>query len=241
MRSNKKEIEARALAYARKTGAPIPLGEIPGEEPDFRIPTGEGTLGLEISELVRPASGGSDILPIEAANHHESVIELAREIYYSQPDAKPASVRYSFSDSRVVRRKKREMALVLADFVKANLHRANPVVNMSRFEMPKGFEFDSISITSETGVWSSSQCGGVTLDQIPEQLACRIAAKNKLVPTYRKNLPENSPVWLLLYSTVTIAGHVPVPSCINEWKFKFDFDRVFWLNCLESRTVEIQR
>jgi len=34
----KKEIERRVLDAARKAGAPIPDGEIAGEEPDFRIP-----------------------------------------------------------------------------------------------------------------------------------------------------------------------------------------------------------
>jgi hypothetical protein len=36
----KKAVETRALAAARSAGVPIPLGEIPGEEPDFTFNAG---------------------------------------------------------------------------------------------------------------------------------------------------------------------------------------------------------
>jgi hypothetical protein len=239
--NQKKEIELRVLSVARKLGAPIPTGEIPGEEPDFTIPTGIGVLGLEVSELVRPASNESGIPPVEAANHYQEFMKMAEEEYYSHLDAKPARVRFYFSDSHVVKRNKREMARVFADFVRTNRHRADPVVNLARLEMPDGFQFDSVSITSEAGAWWCGQAGVVTLSDIQESLEARISAKNKLVPRYRKNLLSNSPLWLLLYSTGTIAGHVPIPSPINEWRFQFDFERVFWLGCLENEVVEIQK
>jgi hypothetical protein len=44
--SDKKRIEAWILNAAREAGVPIPVGEIPGEEPDFRSDTG---LGIELS------------------------------------------------------------------------------------------------------------------------------------------------------------------------------------------------
>lgn len=50
----KKIIETRALAAARRAGVPIPAGEIAGEQPDFRFSTDAGTLGVEVTELLRP-------------------------------------------------------------------------------------------------------------------------------------------------------------------------------------------
>jgi hypothetical protein len=47
----KKDMEQRALAAARKSGAPIPTGEVAGEEPDFRFHTPVGVLGIEICEV----------------------------------------------------------------------------------------------------------------------------------------------------------------------------------------------
>ena len=72
-RSNdqKKIIETRALVAARKAGVPIPLGETPGEEPDFRF--NEGILGIEISELLKPASSNFGIVPAEAESYHQEI------------------------------------------------------------------------------------------------------------------------------------------------------------------------
>jgi len=62
--SNKerKIIETRALTAARTAGVPIPMGEIPGEEPDFKF--NAGALAVEVSELVRQASSNDGIMPV---------------------------------------------------------------------------------------------------------------------------------------------------------------------------------
>jgi hypothetical protein len=58
----KKAIENRALAAARRAGIPIPLVECPGEEPDFTF--NSGALGVEVSELLRPASSNDGTMPV---------------------------------------------------------------------------------------------------------------------------------------------------------------------------------
>jgi hypothetical protein len=62
-RSNeeKKAVEIRALTAARKAGVPIPLDELPGERPDFRF--NENMLGIDITELLKPASSNFGIMP----------------------------------------------------------------------------------------------------------------------------------------------------------------------------------
>jgi hypothetical protein len=71
------------------------------------------------------------------------------------------------------------------------------------------------------------------------QLAARISSKDKLVPTYRANLPTGAHVWLLLYSGVTLARSMMIPHGIEEWKFPFRFDRVFWFTALVGQFAEI--
>lgn len=90
--SNKKIVETRALAAARRAGVPIPLGEIPGERPDFRFNTETGTLGVEVSELLRPASSDSGIVPAAEAAYHREVVEMAQKQYYGAADAEAARV-----------------------------------------------------------------------------------------------------------------------------------------------------
>jgi hypothetical protein len=77
--------------------------------------------------------------------------------------------------------------------------------------------------------------GAASISDIRQRLASRIGAKNKRLPTYRANSPHGSPVWLLLYSRVTVSRSLPIPYGIDQWKFPFGFA------CLENAVVEIQR
>jgi hypothetical protein len=94
---------------------------------------------------------------------------------------------------------------------------------------------------AERAPWFNSESGVVSFSEIQPQVADRISAKNKLVRTYRANLPEGAQVWLLLYTAVTVPRSMPIPYGVENWKFPFDFDRVFWFASLERKFVEIGR
>lgn len=237
--TDKKMGEARMLDAARKAGAPIPAGEIHGEEPDFTFNTENGTLGVEVTELLRPASRNHGIVPVEEENFHNEVIRTAQQQYCTTVAATPASLIVYFANAKGMRQDKRKIAQTLVDFVKENVHRANPVIALSGNEVPHGF--GAMSITAGPGDWWCGESGGTNLNEIPRQLASRILAKNKLLPTYRTNLPRDARVWLLLYSRPTVARSIPVPFGIERMGFQFDFDRVFWFASLENQVVEIQR
>jgi hypothetical protein len=233
----KKVIENRALAAARSAGAPIPMGEIPGDEPDFTF--NSGALGVEVSELLRPAGSNHGIMPVAEESYHQEILEMAQREYYANPNAKPAKIILYFANARGKKRDKREMARHLAEFVRANINRAKPIANFGALRLPEGF--GSISIAAEHGNWWTGEGGKVTLDDIREGLGSIISLKNKLVPTYRKNLAPGAQAWLLLYSTSSISRGMPIPHGIDEWRFDFDFDRVFWFVCLENEYAEIRR
>ncbi|MHB8527075.1 MAG: hypothetical protein ACYDD2_13065 [Candidatus Acidiferrales bacterium] len=239
MNPEKKKIEAYVLASAREAGAPVPGGEIPGEEPDFRFRTGAGALGIELTELLRPASSNHGIVPVEEESYHKDVVRMGEEAYYRTPNAKPVRVGVCFTNARGKRRGKTQMASTLTEFVRSKTHQAQPFVSFYGFDVPEGFS--SITILSDSDSWSSTEGGGVTLSDIMEQLAARITSKNKLVATYRGNLPAGAQLWLLLYTTVTVSRSMPIPHGVEESKFAFDFDRVFWFACLEKEVVEIRR
>src|ERR1700687_5805780 len=94
----KKIIETRALIAARKVGVPIALGETPSEEPDFLFD--EGKLGIEVSELMLPASSNYGIAPVAEAAFNLQVAQMAQEQYYRSPDATPVKVSLYFPSSR---------------------------------------------------------------------------------------------------------------------------------------------
>jgi hypothetical protein len=240
--AEKKRIEPWFLAAARNAGVPIPSGEIPGEEPDFTFHTESGALGIELSEVLRPASSNSGILPVEEEALHMKLIKMAQRAYYAVPNAKPVHVNVNFTNTRGKKGNWHEMAHALTEFVQANVHRANPAVISKRDEgAPKGFDSVLIVADSNPQDWWSGEGGGVSLDDIEPQVAARIAAKDERVPTYRSNLPDRAHLWLLLYTGVTVARSMPIPHGIEKWRIPFRFDRVFWFTALEGRFAEIQR
>jgi hypothetical protein len=100
------------------------------------------------------------------------------------------------------------MVKSLAEFVRSHRAQAVPVSTFDRrADMPEGFSV--ISISTSTDSWLSGESVNLTLDQIRQQIAERIEAKNKLLPTYRSNLPK---IWLLIYSGVEVSRSVPIPT-----------------------------
>ncbi len=162
---------------------------------------------------------------------------MAQAGYYSDPDARPTKIVLYFANAKGRRRDKREMAHKLAEFVKANVHGAKPIANFGALRLPEGF--GAMSIASESGNWSTGEGGNITLADIRETLGSAISAKNKLVPAYRMNLARGAKVWLLLYSTASVSRGMPIPHGIEDWRFDFDFDRVFWFVCLGNEFAEI--
>jgi hypothetical protein len=77
-KTDKKSVEAYMLSEARKAGMPIPLGEVASEEPDFRFATDAGPLGIELSEVLRPASTNNGISPVAQETFHEEIMEAAQ-------------------------------------------------------------------------------------------------------------------------------------------------------------------
>ncbi len=237
MNEKKKQIEAYVLTAARTVGVPIPYGETPDEEPDFRFYSQTPTLGIELSEIVRPASSNYGILPVEEESFHKDIITKAERAYYDSIDARPAHATVTFTNTRGKKRDKREMTQTLTEFVKSNLYRANPFVAIHRPETPDGF--DSIVISVEHREWWCGEAGGYTIDDIRRQLSARIHDKDLLLSTYRANLPKDGRVWLLLHTGVTVARSMMIPHGIETWQFPFRFDRVFWFATLEGKFAEL--
>src|SRR6266851_7732630 len=239
MNAEKKRVEAYMLVAARKAGVPIPSGETPDEEPDFRFNDEIPALGIELSEVLRPASSNHGILPVEQESFHKAIIAKAQQDYYAHSGAKPVHVNVYFTNTRGGKRDKRELALALTKFVNANVERANPFVSLYTPGTPDGF--DSIVISAESRDWWCGEGGGYSLNDMRPQLAARISSKDKLVSAYRANLPVGARVWLLLHTGVTVARSMMIPHGIEEWGFPFLFDKVFWYADLEGKFAEIQR
>ena len=178
-------------------------------------------------------------MPLEQESFHKEIITKAQRDYYNAPNARPVHVNVYFTNTRGKKRSKAELTRALTEFVKANVPLANRFVVFYRPETPDGF--DSIVISDEPRDWWCGEGGGYSLDDIRPQLAARISDKDKLVLTYRANLPRGANVWLLLYTEVSVARSMMIPHGIEAWKFPFQFDRVFWFTLSEGKFTEIRR
>lgn len=217
----------------------VPIGQTEDfEEPDFKIQTASGLVGLEVTELLPLPNHGSFNSPLAEKSYCKEVVQLAEREYYRAPDAIPVKVTVHFW--HVDRRKHsiRDLAHSLADFVGTHYDSANGIANYNRRHLPEGFGAASIALGPEA--WF---CGGsmtITLDGIRAQLAARIRDKNAKLPMYRSNVP-NAPIWLLIYSGDEIMRGVPMPHGIEEWAFPFDFDRVLFFQTGSNEIREIRR
>ncbi len=234
----KKNIEKWFLEAARRASVVIPDGEIEDfEEPDFKIGTVAGPLGIEVTELLR--SGEGSFPPVAEESFHKEVIRIAEGEYYRTPSTVPVRVLVYFWDVGGGRRDKQHMARALVEFVKLHYRQATPVVTLSnRADLPDGFGV--IHIDSTGACWTSGESGGTTVSEIHEQLASRISAKNKLLPRYRARLPHSA-IWLLVYSGVAVSRGVPIPHGMSERTFPFDFEKVLFFSCLSDEVVEIPK
>jgi len=237
----KKRVESWYLSAARDAGVPIPFEETSGEEPDFRFRMASGELGIELSEVLRPASSNHGISPVEQESFHREIVKSAQARYYDAPNATPVRVGTYFTNTRGAKQDRHELARALSDFVRVSAARADPIASFAHKDAPQGFDSVVIVAESSPGDWWSGEVGGVTLPDIRSQVEMRIAEKNSLVNTYRSNLSEGAGLWLLLYSGVTVARSMPIPFGIESWFIPFRFDRVFWFASLDRKFVEIRK
>jgi hypothetical protein len=236
-----KEIERWYLTTARNAGVPIPLEEISDEEPDFRFQRTGSALGIELTEVLRPASSNHGIRPVEEESFHQEIMEMAQKQYYTDANATPVHVSVYFTNARGNKSSKFDLARALSEFVRSSVDRANPFVSFTYRDTPDGFDSVVITAGSAPGGWWNGEVGGVTVGDIHPQVEIQIAAKDKRVDRYRSNLPRDAELWLLLYSGVTVARSMPIPHGIETWVVPFQFDRVFWFASLDFEFVEIQK
>jgi hypothetical protein len=220
-------------------GVPIPDGGEVGEEPDFRFQTVTGSLGVDVSELLRPACTNHGILPLEQETFHAKILDAARR-ECEKRGLPSLRVHVYFTNPRGKKQDRRKLTQSLVDIVVTNYEKAQPAWSQSGQVLPDDFQHVLI-VRDDDPWWWSPTAGGISLSQIPMHLASCIAAKEAKLSAYRQNLPIGAEVWLLLHSGVTVARSVEVPHGINEWRFPFEFDRVFWFSFLGPEFVEIRR
>jgi hypothetical protein len=232
----RKTVEAWVIAKARELGAPIPVGERSSEQPDFLITTAQGMIGIELSEVLRPAREGG-LEPVKAASVHAEIVQIAEERYSRSDAAAPLRMHVYFTnDGRI---DKRQVAYALVDCVIAHRDRED-VVTLAGQQVPEGIS-RIVFWRDQQSRWLNVEHGTVSVSQVFDQIRDRITAKNRLVPIYCANLPPGSQIWLLLWSTATVSRGLPIPYGLDKWIVPFGFERVFFFSWLDAKIIELPR
>lgn len=149
-----KRAELSIFDAAQRVCPIIPAGIVePSEKPDLIFKTATGKMGVEVCELLRPASG-SHRPPVQAEHFHRQVIEQAKRRYYAS-SSKPVSVYTFFLDEEQCRlqdpsgwqwlndrseKKLDKMAQALAGFVREQVAAGVECKTYSRHcNLPAGF------------------------------------------------------------------------------------------------------
>jgi hypothetical protein len=231
---SKKEIEKWFLKAALDGNVILSDVEIVDfEQPDFRLRTTSGEIGIEVTELLRIGTGTRP--PVHQDSIHAKVMTRAEE-GYSIAGALPVRVIVYFrgeSEKYSVR----ELARELSEYVALHATKANPVFTSSNFRDLHP-AFSSITIDSLPGAWFHGEAGSITVNEIYNQLASRITAKNQFLPMYRTRLP-NVPIWLLIYSSIAVSRGMPIPHGIDEHAVDSGFEKILFYSQQDRVTVEI--
>jgi hypothetical protein len=183
---SKKEIENWVFNAARAGCPLLPAGEyIQREEPDFLITTENGRIGLELTELLRPAKDG-ERRPVAEESRHNKVVQRAEQRYRSMPNAKPVKVSVGFNYG--IQYDEKEMAVALAAFVLAHCHLANQGA-IFYDALPALFFFIRLDAHEPDRAWWGGEGGGYTVPDVYEELALTIAAKNNKLPATARISP----------------------------------------------------
>ncbi len=147
---SKKEVEQIVLDVARNAGVPIPDGGDAGEEPDFRFHTETGDLGIEVSELLRPASTNHGILPLEQENFHGKVLAAARR-ECEKRGLPPLRVQVSFTNPRGERQYWQNLTRSLVEVIVSNYEKAQPAWSQAAQRCQSTFNMSSSSVRTIRG------------------------------------------------------------------------------------------
>ena len=235
--ATKKRVERAYLELARDWYPAFPPGVlVESEAPDFLVPTSDGQLGFEVTQLFQRPSN-SAFAPRQVESFRERVIGRAEEIYLLSGNP-PVDVNAYFSVRLIEKQRKEQLAQAFSDFVRGNYPEDGKVLNFREGKatstLPSGLGAVSIArpLLGASRRWFASGVGETKL-LTRELVAKAISSKNPLVARYRASA---SKVWLLIAVDIfPFSASFSVPAEVDAWSFDYAFDQVLLLSRQESK------
>lgn len=212
------------------------------EAPDFILVDGTATIGIEVTQLYRPAQSG-DLSQRAVEAFRECVVRRAHRIYIEAGGA-AVDVSVAFSDVYQCRVDLDPLAASLAETIRSIYPSAQPWILLTgeeqRAQLPAQFTSLIVSRhqTKGEGFWYMIQSGPRPLLDGP-LLQSALDAKKSRVPAYR-NVAEQ--IWLLIVTdALYLSSSFSVPDAVERERYAFASDRAFFFSALERRWWELLR
>lgn len=236
-----KDLERAYLALARSIYPELP-GEDPvdAESPDFVWPN--RALGLEVRRLFQTDSP-SGFPTSQVEGFQQKLIRQAEKLY-RDAGYPPADVIVNFASHDRHRKSARNLARVIADFVRDHPQSDKQVTfydwNDLNIPIPPGLTGINIAspLPGPSRLWSG---GGVDQTILASRALLEQAIKEKdaLAAVYRA---KASQIWLLIICDLFPASmSFAAPDDIGEWEFSFTFDKVLFLSRADMKVWPLRR
>lgn len=222
-----------------KACACFPEGEIEqSENPDFLIYTSQGILGIEHTELFQ-----EDGKRTQQAQEsiEDRLLQLAEE-EYNKIESTPVQVNWGFHQRFVLPNSERQIfAKKLAELVAFNITKHTErafSLEQGEESLPEGVSHISFlrqDYKRKTN-WFVLRAGW-SRDDTVERIQAVIYKKNQRYKDYRKRC---SKAWLLIVADgFNPSSFFEVNEDIENHTFLASFDKVFFLECSQSRNFEL--
>ena len=232
-----KEFERTAFNRFSRYGPRLPYGEIHHEdEPDFRIDTKAGLLGIEIRRVFRHTSASRR--PAQAdESERQGVLREAQRLGL-ELGIPPLRVSVIFSNHQsILKDRRKDPAESIARCVEANLPKPGTDVRIAGDTpgeewLPR--EVDVVRIRHDPqrvrSIWHSPEAGYAASDATG-LLQQAIDEKSALLPKYLDHVSE---CWLLLVAEATKpSGLIRLEETELEFEYTSPFARTYFMNTTE--------
>ena len=230
--------ERRIIEAARQRSTYFPSGElVRNEPPGWLIPS--ASLGIELTDLLPAKPGGALFSGPQLSSCKEAVVTTAEHCSCSSANAPPADVLVYFRNDWNRKSDVKEIAQALASFVLSNYPSgAKDTVTLEPMSCGALNGVSVVRIFRGESAWHTGGCAGIECVTY-EQVAERIAAKDLLLPEYRRRWPGWQ-MWLLLSTRMRVLHSVYIPREVTSWQFNTGFDKVL-LSSWEDGVLELHR
>lgn len=211
--------DALLVAHVQARAPWFPQGEpVDRECPDVEVRNGQGSTGVEVTQLVEASSPSQPGRPQLSALHRRVMADAGE--HYARYDLPAADVFAYFQQGRIA--DPRTVALRLATFVAERVRSGIDCETFSRGEVAHELSVVRVSVNGESR-WDTLGAGSVP-SLTKAAIEGSLRAKEQRLEDYRRAFARN---WLLMHTSVSYSGGMfYVPLEFDDWVFSSGFDGV---------------